>query len=136
MNKTIIWVILAIAVLVGVYLIFSSQGPSEEMAPVNQETSKTGGITTGPAPVLSTGTVQVDIKGFAFVSPTVRVGPGTKIVWKNFDDAPHSVIGSDFQSPVLAKGQTYSHVFTKEGAFFYYCGLHPNMKGEVVVRAF
>ena len=141
MNKTIIWIVLAVAVLLGVYLMFSSRG-SEEMAPANQQeatsptTPKTGGITTSPTPVPSTGTVQIDIKGFAFVGQTVRVAPGTKIIWKNFDDAPHNVVGPDFTSPVLAKGQSYSHTFSKEGTFTYYCGLHPNMKGEVVVRAF
>lgn len=131
---------MAAAVLVGVYFIFSTQKATEEMAPVNQaETGtapKTGGVTSGGAPIPSTGKVQVDIKGFSFVSPTVRIAPGTTIIWKNFDDAPHSVIGPDFSSPVLQKGQTYSHKFTKEGTFSYYCGLHPNMKGEVVVRQF
>ena len=149
MNKMIIWIVLAVAALAGIYLLFSSQGTPEEMAPpVNQQeaasptTPKTSttplptGITTSPTPTPSAGTVQVDIKGFAFVSQTVRAAPGTKIVWKNFDDAPHSVIGPDFQSPVLAKGQSYSHTFTKEGDFSYYCGLHPNMKGSIVVRAF
>ena len=139
MNKnTLLWIVLVVAVLVGVYLIFSSaQTPSETTdVPANKQTtypSVNGGITTGDT-VPSTGKVQIDIKGFAFVSKTVRIAPGTTITWKNFDDAAHQVIGPDFASPALLKGQAYSHKFTKEGTFAYYCGLHPNMIGEVIVR--
>ena len=143
MNKNIIlWIGLVLVVLVGVYMIFNAQTPAEGPAantPSNQQTgtpstnTATGGITTGTS-VQPTGKVQIDIKGFAFVSKTVRVAPGTTITWKNFDDVAHNVVGPDFQSPTLLKGQAYSHTFTKEGTFSYFCGLHPNMSGEVIVR--
>ncbi len=102
----------------------------------------TGAAPTGAKPPAPTGqvapkggTVQVDIKGFAFVSETVRIAPGTTIIWKNFDDARHTVVGAEFQSKLLSKGDTFSYTFTKEGSYPYFCGIHPNMKGEIVVRA-
>ncbi len=142
MNKNIIlWIVLVLAVLVGVYLVFSSSQTPSQMPPMNTSGQQTtvppintnSGITTG-GNVPSGGKVQIDIKGFAFVSQTVRVAPGTTITWKNFDNVQHHIIGPDFESPVLNQNQTYSHTFTKEGTFSYYCGIHPNMKGEVVVR--
>jgi len=145
MNKNILlWAVLAVVVVVGVYALATSQtmAPQTENPPANTATgntnvpSQSGGVTTGGAPIPSAGKVQVDIKGFAFVSKTTRVAPGTTIVWENFDNVVHNVIGPDFASPNLAKGQQYSHTFTKEGTFTYYCSLHPNMSGEVVVRAF
>lgn len=135
-KKIIIWVALAVAVLVGIYLVFSSaQKPAEEA--MEQAPAPTTG--KPPAPTGSVapagGTIQVDIKGFAFVKEAVRIAPGTTIVWKNFDDARHTVVGADFQSKLLSKGQTFSYTFTKEGIYPYFCGVHPNMKGEIVVRA-
>lgn len=132
------WVVLAIAVLIGVYLVFSSapRQPAEEPAtpsesPTTEKPATPPTSTTAP----QGGTIEVAIKGFKFLGETVRVAPGTTIVWKNYDDAPHTIVGADFQSKVLPKGGTYSRTFTKEGTYSYFCGIHPNMKGEIVVRA-
>ncbi len=132
LKKTIVWLVLAAVVLVGAYLILGS--------PESAEPSKQTTTPPATAPVSSVpnspsgGLVQVDIKGFAFVGSTVRIAPGTTIIWKNYDDAPHSVVGAGFQSKILAKGETFSRKFTQEGTYPYYCGLHSNMKGEIVVR--
>lgn len=133
-KKIIVWLVAAAVILIGAYLIL---GPSGTTSPSEKTDSSTAPVT---APVSSKpsspsgGLVQVDIKGFAFVGSTVRIAPGTTIMWKNSDDAPHSVVGANFQSKILKKGESFSYTFTQEGSYPYYCGLHSNMKGEIVVR--
>lgn len=78
-------------------------------------------------------TVNVEIKGFAFNPSSLTVPKGTTVVWTQSDDMPHTVTGDGFDSGTLSKGQTFSHVFDKEGTFEYHCSIHPSMKGEVTV---
>lgn len=89
----------------------------------------------GQPGVPSAGTVQIDIKGRSFVSTKVEVGPGTKILWKNFDDVVYTIIGSGFQSKPLAKGDSYSYTFTQPGVYTYYASQYPDtMKGQIIVK--
>jgi plastocyanin len=39
--------------------------------------------------------MDVDITKFAFAPKEITIAPGTKIVWTNHDDTPHSVAASD-----------------------------------------
>lgn len=43
--------------------------------------------------------------------------------------------GPELSSAVLNQAQTYSHTFSKAGAFPYHCGVHSTMKGKVTVIA-
>jgi plastocyanin len=36
-------------------------------------------------------------------------------------------------SPVLRKGETFSHAFQMAGTYPYICSIHPYMRGTVVV---
>ena len=38
-----------------------------------------------------------------------------------------------FDSGNLASGAAYSHTFAQAGTYQYYCVIHPNMKGTIVV---
>jgi plastocyanin len=38
------------------------------------------------------------------------------------------------RSPVMLKGQTAFMKFDAAGVYDYICGLHPNMKGKVIVQ--
>ena len=80
--------------------------------------------------------MQVDISKFAFVQKEITVAPGTKIVWTNKDEAPHTVASTDksFASKGLDTGDTYEHTFDREGDFSYICTVHPFMTGVVHVR--
>jgi plastocyanin len=79
---------------------------------------------------------RVAIKGFAYAPPTLTVRRGVSVGWANSDGAPHTVTAANgsFSSPQLRKGGTYSRRFTRAGRFAYFCALHPQMKGAVVVR--
>ena len=82
--------------------------------------------------------VAVTIDNFTFTPATVMVAPGTKVVWTNRDDIPHTVTSADsplaFRSPALDTDDTFATVFDRPGTFRYFCALHPHMQGRVVVR--
>ena len=84
-----------------------------------------------PAP-----TVEVNIAKFAFSPQEITIAPGTKVVWTNRDDTPHTVTSNDksFASKGLDTDDKFEHTFTSEGDFSYICTLHPFMTGVVHVR--
>ena len=90
-----------------------------------------------PAILAATTTApSVDITKFAFVPKEITVAPGTKIVWTNHDEIPHTVTSNDksFTSKALDTDDRYEYTFTSEGDFSYYCTVHPFMTGVVHVR--
>jgi plastocyanin len=92
--------------------------------------SSTSGFAASPA-----GTT-LDISKFMFGPKEITVTPGTKVVWTNHDEAPHTVASKDksFTSKGLDTDDKFDHTFDKEGDFDYYCTLHPFMTGVVHVR--
>jgi len=81
-------------------------------------------------------TPTVAIQKFAFAPKEVTVKPGTKIVWTNHDETPHTVLASDgsFVSKAMDTDDHFEYTFAKEGDFSYFCTLHPYMIGIVHVR--
>ena len=81
-------------------------------------------------------TTAIDIKKFGFAPKEITVAPGTKVVWINHDETPHSVASTDksFASKGLDTDDKFEHTFAKEGDFTYACTLHPFMTGIVHVR--
>jgi plastocyanin len=81
-------------------------------------------------------TVQVDISKFAYGPKEITVTPGTKIVWTNHDETPHTVTSNDksFASKGLDTDDKFEHTFTNEGDFAYICTVHPFMTGVVHVH--
>ena len=78
----------------------------------------------------------ISIQKFAFTPKEITVKPGTKVVWTNKDETPHTVIAPDgsFVSKAMDTDDTYEHVFATEGDFSYFCTLHPYMTGVVHVQ--
>jgi plastocyanin len=72
--------------------------------------------------------------GFSPSKLTVRVG--TKVVWKNVSDAPHTVTGKGAWTvnKNLPQGATVSFTFKKVGTYHYYCVIHPYMTATIVVK--
>jgi plastocyanin len=81
---------------------------------------------------------QVTIDNFTFSPAEITVAPGTRVVWTNRDDIPHTVTDADnpraVRSEPLDTGESFSFTFDKPGTFRYFCSLHPHMQGMVVVR--
>jgi plastocyanin len=84
-----------------------------------------------PAP-----TVDVDIAKFAYGPKEITIAPGTKVIWTNHDEAPHTVTSNDktFASKGLDTDDKFEHTFASEGDFAYICTVHPFMTGVVHVR--
>jgi plastocyanin len=78
----------------------------------------------------------VVIDNFSFKPNVVTVKPGTHVVFKNQDDLPHTVVipGMQVKSSMLDTDASYEADFEKPGDFSYFCGIHPMMTGEVVVK--
>lgn len=79
--------------------------------------------------------VKVGIDNFAFAPDAVTVKPGDTVVFENHDDIPHLVVDAagKFRSKALDTGDKFSMAFPNAGEFTYFCGLHPKMKGKIIV---
>jgi plastocyanin len=96
---------------------------------------------TNPPPTPAAGApakaVQVAIEHFAFSPRTLTVPVGSKVVWTNRDEEPHTVTsaGGGFgSSAALDTGDTHAAIFSKPGTYAYYCTIHPMMVGTIVVK--
>ena len=80
--------------------------------------------------------VQIDIAKFGFAPKEITVAPGTRIVWTNRDEAPHTVTSTEkkFASKGMDTDDKFEHTFDSEGDFNYICTVHPFMTGIVHVR--
>lgn len=80
---------------------------------------------------------QVAIKDYMFEPMSLSVAAGTKVTWVNHDDIPHTIVESTasktFRSAALDTNDSYSFIFTKPGTYKYFCTLHPQMVGTIVV---
>lgn len=80
--------------------------------------------------------VTVTISNFSFGPETVTISAGDTVTFVNGDDTIHSVVADDgsFHSDGLDTGDKFTMTFAKAGKIAYHCGLHPFMKGEIVVQ--
>ncbi len=89
------------------------------------------------APGARAATGEVHIDNFVFTPDSLKVAVGTTIKFINRDDLPHSVVSAVrppiFKSKTLDTDDSFSVTFDKPGEYAYFCGLHPHMKGVVVV---
>lgn len=83
----------------------------------------------------------------AYTPNPVEVSVGSTVTWINDDSTPHTatsgssssgstgMFGGTDDSPEIIgpEGDTQSFTFNEAGEFEYYCTLHPNMVGSVVV---
>ena len=81
-------------------------------------------------------TPSIEITKFAFAPKEITVTPGTKVVWTNHDETPHTISAADkaFVSKAMDTDDRYEYTFASEGDFSYFCTLHPFMTGTVHVR--
>ncbi len=76
----------------------------------------------------------VSIKNFAFAPRTVNAKAGETIKWTNEDAASHTVKWDGTESPELFEGDSWSYTFDEPGTYDYICGIHPSMKGTIIVK--
>ena len=78
---------------------------------------------------------NIVISGFSFSPSELNVKVGDTVTWENQDSAVHTVVSTSlFESNVLNKGDKFSFTFAKPGEYSYNCGIHPSMKGKIIVK--
>jgi plastocyanin len=75
----------------------------------------------------------VSIDKFLFAPAALTVKSGATVTFENHDSTIHSIVGGFFRSRPLDTDDKFSFTFDKPGEYTYFCGLHPYMKGKVVV---
>lgn len=80
---------------------------------------------------------EVKIDNFTFSPPMLTIPKGAQVTWVNQDDIPHSIVlpALNVRSHALDTDQQFTCRFEKSGSYNYMCGLHPHMKGRIVVSA-
>jgi plastocyanin len=78
---------------------------------------------------------DVGIDNFAFTPDVLTVKPGVTVTFVNHDDIPHLIVATDgkYRSKALDTNDKFSIAFDKPGEYAYFCGLHPHMKGKIIV---
>ena len=81
--------------------------------------------------------IEVKIDNFTFNPKQVTVKAGDTITWVNHDDIPHTVTSQTqaFRSKALDTDAKFSFTFATPGTYPYFCALHPQMTGTIVVEA-
>jgi len=79
---------------------------------------------------------EVGIGDFEFIPSTLTVAVGTTVTWTNRDEEAHTVNSTAdvFKSSPMDTDEKFSFKFTAPGTYPYYCKLHPQMKGQIVVQ--
>jgi plastocyanin len=84
----------------------------------------------------------VAIVNYGFHPTTLTVSKGTTVTWVNMDFVQHTVTAGTEQAPTnlfdsheLNHMQSFSYTFSTPGTYTYYCDIHPNMMGTIVVTA-
>jgi plastocyanin len=110
--------------------------------PTTGASTSTGGGATVPVSIVSGASTKTTD---AFSPDPANAKVGDTVVWTNNDSQPHTVVSGEnakpdgkFNSspnfnPLITPGQTFKHTFTQAGTYPYFCQLHPNMIGKVIV---
>lgn len=85
--------------------------------------------------------VQISASGF---SPNaIVVKPGTQIIWKNVDSAPHAVASNPYPSSsslkelysqIIPPNGSYAYTVTKAGVITYHDNTQPTHNGSIGVE--
>jgi plastocyanin len=80
---------------------------------------------------------EIHIDNFKFAPTPLTIPKGATVTWVNRDDIPHSIVcqALGFHSHPMDTDQSVSLRFDQPGRYDYICGLHPFMRGQVIVQA-
>lgn len=115
MNKIILAAVVTLVIVAGGYYVFSI-------------------LYAGQKESILVETNNVLIKNFAFNPQTITVTVGTNVTWVNEDSVAHTIKSDNFNSENLNTGNSFQFTFNNAGTYDYICGIHPAMKGRVIVK--
>ncbi|HSS57400.1 MAG TPA: cupredoxin domain-containing protein [Solirubrobacteraceae bacterium] len=95
----------------------------------------TPAATPTPTSAPAAAVVPVVMRNIKFVPARVTVKVGQTVRWTNDDKVAHTVASAKLKvaSEAIGHGQTYELKATKPGTFPYYCTIHANQNGVLVV---
>ena len=107
----------------------SSSSPSSSPSTTTTTTSTTSSTVSIPSNARS-------LTSTAFGTNPLVVAAGTTVTWMNNDSIAHDSVadGGQWNSGILAPGQSFQFRFATAGTFAYKCTIHPNMVGTVTVQ--
>lgn len=108
--------------------------PDAQTSPTTSETTTSPAASTVETLPTESATQSIAIQGFAFKPSTITINAGTTVSWTNQDSAPHDIKSEIFASPLMTKGESFEYKFDTVGTYDYICGVHPSMKGQVIVK--
>ncbi len=133
--KIVGWVTISIVIIilvVGAILLIENNNFSNK-----NSNEKNNNVVSDNSGIGATKEYNIEIKNFAFFPSILTIKAGTTITWTNSDSVSHTVTsdsGSELNSDLFSKGQTYSHTFNIVGTYNYHCKPHPSMKGVIIVQ--
>jgi plastocyanin len=118
-------------------VLFSScaGGNATTSAPPPPTEPPTPTATPTPTPVVGVTHVSITITA-KFQPANIQVPVGTTVTWTNNDNVGHTVTfrnGMKDSGRIDAGGGTFRYTFASKGIFPYYCTIHPDMVGVVIV---
>lgn len=151
MPKSLIGIIVAVVAIGALGGIYAANKPDKspqssdssmgdmDMSGQTMSNSGSNASTQPMSNEVLSGTVEMDIKDFAFAKPAIKVKKGTVVKWTNQDSAKHDITPDNESEAfkgsgkLLAQGESYSFTFNTVGTYTYNCSPHPYMKGSVEV---
>jgi plastocyanin len=139
--------LLAVAVLAFAAIAAAQSVPEqsnlEQTSSVDQAQTQDSSGQTAPAettvpaetPVsVPSNTTTVNIHDHAFDPAQLNIAPGTTVTFVNNDTEPHTATADGlFDTGVIEPGYSLSVFLDGAGTVTYYCELHPDMQGSIVV---
>jgi plastocyanin len=92
----------------------------------------------GAARATAAAEIRIKIDNFVFNPASVTIRPGDVVTWENADAVPHNIVSTaavTFKSKVMDTDEKVSITFDRAATIEYFCGLHPHMKGQIIVSA-
>lgn len=119
----------------------SAEAPFRLVVPGSEQEGQVPAIVApGAAPEQNRSETEVIVRmrGNIFSSGYLFIPLGTTVSWINEEADPtnaHNVLAEDgsFASPHIWPGESWSYTFTRPGYFRYFCELHEDMEGAVLV---
>ncbi len=131
-------VIVAAAFLVGANAMFpaadqAGTGPLYDQPGNQPGANEPGTGQAGPDTGQAGQEYRVEIQNYAFTPQILTVKVGTTVTWVNRDAVQHTVDWGDVESSALNTGDSFQYTFLTPGTYSYYCSLHPQMTGKIIV---
>lgn len=114
----------------------TQEAPVLEGGAVEEMIAEEGVGVEGSGVIAEEGNV-VAIKDFQFIPATITIKTGDAVTWMNNETSvPHNIVLDDgsYKSAAVFAGESETRRFPVAGTYPYHCGIHPGMKGVVLVR--